>query len=64
MTTTSELNNHRTGKCTMLDGEIHTIISAVHLMLERSNNAGVDFAEIVRQFLDRSLTPRSKPVLG
>jgi hypothetical protein len=40
----------------MLDSEIDTIISAIHLMLERSNNAGVDFAEIVRQFLDRSLT--------
>jgi hypothetical protein len=40
----------------MLDSEIDTIVSAVHLMLERSHNAGGDFAEIVRQFLSCSLT--------
>jgi hypothetical protein len=56
MTTTTDPKNHRNGKCTMLDSEIDTIVSAIHLMLEPSHNAGVDFAEIVRQFLNRSLT--------
>jgi hypothetical protein len=56
MPTTSEIKNQRNGRCTMLDGEIDTIVNAVHLMLEPSHNAGVDFAEVVRQFLNRSLT--------
>lgn len=56
MPTTTEPKNQRNGRCTMLDGEIDTIVKAVHLMLEPSHNAGVDFAEIVRQFLNRSLT--------
>jgi hypothetical protein len=56
MTSTTEPENHRNGKCTMLDGEIDTIVSAIHMMLEKSHNAGVDFAEIVRQFLSHSLT--------
>ena len=56
MTSTTEPTNHRNGKCTMLEGEIDTIVRAVHLMLEPSHNAGVDFAEIVRQFLTHSLT--------
>jgi len=56
MTTTTESKNHRNGRCTMLDAEIDTIVSAIHLMMERSHNAGVDFAEIVRQFLNHSLT--------
>ena len=56
MTTTSEPKNQRTGRCTMLDSEIDTIVSALHLILQRSRNAGVDFAEIVWQFLTRCLT--------
>ena len=39
----------------MQDGEIDTIVSAIHLMLERSHNAGVDVAEVVKQFLNHSL---------
>ena len=52
----TEPKNRRNSKCTMLEGEIDTIVSAIHLMLEPSHNAGVDFAEIVRQFLSHSLT--------
>jgi hypothetical protein len=52
----TEPKNRRNSKCTMLEGEIDTIVSAIHLMLEPSHNAGVDFAEIVRQFLNHSLT--------
>jgi hypothetical protein len=52
----TEPKNRRNSKCTMLEGEIDTIVSAIHLMLEPSHNAGVDFAEVVRQFLNHSLT--------
>jgi hypothetical protein len=54
--TTLERNNRRNSRCSMQDGEIDTIVSAIHLMLERSQNAGVDLAEIVKQFLNNSLT--------
>jgi hypothetical protein len=53
---TLEPNKCRNGRCSMQDGEIDTIASALHLMLERSHNAGVDLAEIVKQFLNNSLT--------
>ena len=39
-------------KCTMTEGSVDKIVSAMHLMMEGSSkNAGLDFAEIVRQFL-------------
>ena len=39
-------------KCTMTEGSVDKIVSAIHLMMEGSSkNAGLDFAEIVRQFL-------------
>jgi len=43
-------------KCTMSEGSVDKIVSAIYLMMEGSSkNAGLDFAEVVRQFL-RDLT--------
>ncbi len=39
-------------KCTMTEGSVDKIVSAIYLMMEGiSKDAGLDFAEIVRQFL-------------
>ena len=39
-------------KCTMTEGSVDKIVSAIYLMMEgTSKNAGLDFAEVVRQFL-------------
>jgi PAS domain S-box-containing protein len=44
--------NHCNLKCTMTEGSVDTIVSAIYLMMEGpSKNAGLDFAEVVRQFL-------------
>jgi hypothetical protein len=55
MTATTQPTNRRNRKCSMLDGEIDTIVGAIHLMLEPSDSAGVDSAVIVQQFLSHSL---------
>jgi hypothetical protein len=44
--------NHFNLKCTMTEGSVDTIVSAIYLMMEGpSRNKGLDFAEVVRQFL-------------
>jgi hypothetical protein len=48
--------NYFNFKCTMSEDTVDKIVSAIHLMMEGSSkNAGLDFAEVVRQFL-RDLT--------
>ena len=48
--------NYHNLKCTMNEGSVDTIVSAIYLMMGgRSKNVGLDFAEVVRQFL-RDLT--------
>jgi hypothetical protein len=48
--------NHHNLKCTMAEGSVDTIVSAIYLMMERSStNIGLDFSEVVRQVL-RDLT--------
>jgi hypothetical protein len=55
MANATERNNCRNSRCSMQDDEIDTIVSAIHLMLERSHHVGVDLAEIVKHFLNNSL---------
>jgi len=44
--------NHFNLKCTRTEGSVDTIVSAMYLMMEGpSKNKGLDFAEVVRQFL-------------
>jgi len=44
--------NHCNLKCTITEGGVDTIVSAIYLMMEGSSkNAGLDFAEVVRQLL-------------
>lgn len=44
--------NHFNLKCTMTEGNVDTIVSAIYLMMEEpSRSKGLDFAEVVRQFL-------------
>jgi|ERR1700687_5816863 len=39
-------------RCTMNEGSVDTIISAIYLMMEGpSRNKGLDFAEVARQFV-------------
>jgi hypothetical protein len=48
--------NYHNLKCTMNEGSVDTIVSAIYLMMGgHSKNVGLDFAEVVRQFL-RDLT--------
>jgi hypothetical protein len=48
--------NYLNLKCTMNEGSVDTIVSAIYLMMDGpSKNLGLDFAEVVRQFL-RDLT--------
>jgi hypothetical protein len=48
--------NYHNLKCTMNEGSVDTIVSAIYLMMDGpSKNVGLDFAEVVRQFL-RDLT--------
>ena len=43
--------NHFNLKCTMAEGSVDTIVSAIYLIMEGpSKNKGLDFAEVVRQF--------------
>jgi hypothetical protein len=44
--------NHCNLRCTMTEASVDTIVSAIYLMMKGpSKNAGLDFAEVVRQFL-------------
>jgi hypothetical protein len=44
--------NHFNLKCTMTEGSVDTIVSAIYLMMAGpGTNAGLDFAEVVRQLL-------------
>jgi hypothetical protein len=48
--------NYHNLKCTMTEVSVDTIVSAIYLMMDGpSKNLGLDFAEVVRQFL-RDLT--------
>ena len=43
--------NHFNLKCTMAEGSVDTIVSAIYQMMEGPKNKALDFAEVVRQFL-------------
>ena len=44
--------NYHNLRCTMNEGRVDTIVSAIYLMMDGpSKNLGLDFAEVVRQFL-------------
>jgi hypothetical protein len=46
------LINHCNLKCSMSEGSVDKIVSAIHLMMKGSSKTiGLDFSEIVRQFL-------------
>jgi hypothetical protein len=48
-------------KCTMSEGIVDKIVSAIYLMLEGSSkNAGLDFAEVVRQFVGDLTIPEQR----
>jgi hypothetical protein len=53
--------NHFNLKCTMSESTVDTIVSAVYLMMKGSSrNAGLDFAEVVRQFLCDLTVPEQR----
>src|SRR5579864_6273683 len=48
-------------KCTISEGIVDKIVSAIYLMLEGSSkNAGLDFAEVVRQFVGDLTIPEQR----
>jgi len=53
--------NHFNLRCTMNEGSVDTIISAIYLMMDGpSKNMGLDFAEVVRQFVSELSIPEAR----